>query len=90
MGSMGSSVFGLLPHAKPAQERIGVVAQPATGRQLVQLLGVAPTEDHVVGVEGVDHAFHRIGDVLLPLLLAQPLQPALAQVVLVGAFLNER
>jgi hypothetical protein len=40
--------IGFLPHSKPSKERVGVVAEPAAGGRLLQLLGVSSADDEVV------------------------------------------
>src|SRR5262245_9476889 len=76
-----------IPEPKPSQERIGVVARPAMGRQLFQFLHVTSPQDHVVGFEGGDQEGYYVRHILAPLLLAQPIQSANAHVILIGALL---
>jgi hypothetical protein len=52
--------IGLLPYAKPSEEGIGIVAQPATLGQLFQFLDVASPQNYVVGFEGGDQAGHHV------------------------------
>ena len=77
----------LLPQPKPSEERIGVVAGPATGRELFQFLHVASAQNDVVGFEGGDQAAHHVRDIAPPFLLALLLQSPNAHVILVGALL---
>src|SRR5262249_55623007 len=60
----------LVPHAKPATERIGIVAGPAMRRQRLELLDVASPDHGLVGLERRDQAFDHVGNVATPLLLA--------------------
>ena len=69
-----SSARRVLPQAEAADERVGVVAQPAALRQLLQFLRVPSPEDHVVREDRLDHPRRPELDVLLPLLPAQSLQ----------------
>src|SRR5262245_33578101 len=59
-----------LPKPKPSQERIGVVARPATGRQLFQFLHVTSPQDHIVGFEGGDQEGYYVRHIFAPLFLA--------------------
>ena len=47
VGSGSGALRRCLPEAKAVEEGVGVVAQPAAGRQLLELLGVASAEDDV-------------------------------------------
>src|SRR5262249_16922641 len=76
-----------LPKPKPSQERIGVVAFPATWRQLFQLLHVTSPQDHIVGLEGGDQEGYHVRYILRPLLLSSPIQSANAHIILIGALL---
>lgn len=71
-GSRRRSALRVLPQAKPAQERISVVARSATWRQLFQFLSVASANHHLIGVESSDQAFNPILHMALPFLSAKP------------------
>ena len=78
---------GVLPHEESAPERIRVVAQPATGRQLLEYLSVAAAEHNIVGLERGDQSVNHVKNVLPPLFLASLLQSALADIVLISGLL---
>src|SRR5262249_33154540 len=58
------------PEPKPSQERIGVVARPATWRQLFQLLHVTSPQNYIVGFEGGDQEGYYVRHIFAPLLVA--------------------
>jgi hypothetical protein len=68
-----SDLAFFLPKPKPSQERIGVVASPAMGRQLFQFLHVTSAQDHIVGFEGGDQEGYYVRYILAPLFLASPI-----------------
>src|SRR2546425_5823146 len=70
MGRCGRKdpITGLFPQAKPSEERIGVVARPASLRQLFQFFEVASSQNYVVGLEGGDQAGNHIRDMASPFL----------------------
>src|SRR5689334_21110314 len=75
----------LLPEAQAADDGVAVVAGLGVRRQAQQLLGVAAAQHDVVHDKCRLEARDHILDEALPLLATQPPQPALAEVVLVGA-----
>src|SRR2546430_3177612 len=77
-------ITGLLPQAKPSEERIGVVARPASSRQFFQFLDVASSQNYVIGLEGGNQAGNHVRDMSPPLLFAPLLQSSKAYVILVG------
>src|SRR5262249_54829196 len=77
----------VLPQPEPSHEGVGVVAGPAAGGQLLQLLDVPAPEHDIVGLEGCGQAGHHVRDVATPLLLAPLFQAAPSDVVLLGALL---
>jgi len=74
-----------LPQAKPAEERVRVVPDSATRRQLVQLVDVTAPENDVLGLERGDQTTDRVGDVTPPLREPVLLQPAQSDVRLEGS-----
>src|SRR5262245_20641371 len=74
----------LLPHPEPAQERVAVAAEPRAGRHAFEELDVSAAEHHVVHLERGAQALDHVLDAAPPLPAAPGLQPALADVVLVG------
>jgi hypothetical protein len=76
-------MIGIIPEAKTSDERVGIVAYSARRRQFFQFLGIASAENHIVRVEGVDKPRYAIRHIASPFLLAQPLDSAEANVILV-------
>src|ERR1051325_11054206 len=72
----------LFPQAKAPQEGVGVISCAATGWQRFHLVSVPPAETHILGFQGGDQTFHRVSDVVPPLLLAVLLQASSAHVIL--------
>src|SRR5271166_4977083 len=72
--SMKSLAF-LLPQPRAADERIVVVAGTCAGRELIEFLGVAAAEHHVLHLQGLLQARHHVENRLVPFLLAQPPHP---------------
>ena len=72
------------PDPEAALEGARVAADPGLGRQLLQVLHVAATEHDLVDLEGVAQLRHDLGDELAPALLAQTVEAALAEEVLVA------
>jgi hypothetical protein len=77
-------ITGLLPQAKPSEERIGVLARPASARQLFQFFAVTSPQNYVVGLEAGDQAgnYLRLGTISPGLQRATaPLSAALLDVI---------
>src|SRR6185437_8871416 len=77
----------VLPHEESAPEGIGVVALPASRRQLLQQSDVASAEHNIVGLERGGQPVNHVKNVLAPLFLAEPLESPLADIVLVRGLL---
>src|SRR5215469_8368421 len=75
-----------LPHTKPAFECIRVVARSAQRWHFFQLLGVSAPKHDVVGFECCHQTFDNFFDVLSPGLLAELLESAEPDIVLVRSF----
>src|SRR5262249_32584420 len=74
----------LFPEPKAAQKRVGVVANPATFGDLLQVFDLAAAEYDVVGMNRVNEAGNQPFNVLPPYFFAQPFARADSNVVLVG------
>ncbi len=61
-------ITGLLPQAKPSEERIGVIARPASAGQLFQLFDVTSSQNCVIGLEGGDQTRNHVRDMTPPFL----------------------
>src|SRR5450759_2358221 len=75
----------IAPQAKAAGERLRVVADADARRQLAQEFRIAATDDDLFHLERGLEPQHHVAHGAAPLLLAEPLQSALANVLLVGA-----
>src|SRR5439155_26092924 len=69
-GSGKNPITGPPPQAQPSEKGIGVVARPASSRQLFQLFDIASSQNYVVGLEGGNQSGHYVRDMTPPLLLA--------------------
>ena len=87
-GGAGHASQRLLPEAKSAKERVGVVARPAACGQFFELFDVASAENHVVRLKRGDKPLDDIRDELPPFLSAIFLQPAKSHVILVRGLLD--
>src|SRR6185503_16915293 len=56
------------PQAKSANEGIGIVANPATGRQILEMSGIASAQYDVVQLKGGNQPVHAERDVFPPFL----------------------
>lgn len=72
-----------LPELESSYKRVGVISYPATRRNLLQLLNIAPAQYHVVRFESGDHASHHVLDMVPPLFLAVLFQSGESDVALV-------
>lgn len=70
-----------IPHAKPADERVGVGTLTRSGWNLLQLLDVAASQHDVVGRRRRLQILHDVRHGDRPLLLAEALEPAETQIV---------
>src|SRR5258706_731804 len=84
-GSSPDASIARLPQAEATPEGVVVVAEPGARRKLLEQLGVAATEHDVVGFERGFELLDDVRHVATPLLLAQALQPAEPDIILVGA-----
>src|SRR5438132_2630997 len=75
-----------IPEPKAAEERIRVVAEAATGRELVELFSVAAAEYDVVGLERNRERGDDFVHVSTPALLAATLERGFTDVLLEGRF----
>lgn len=74
-----------LPETKHPEEGVGIATEPATGREFLQLPGVASSKDDIVGMEGFAQTFNGKEHMALPFFLSQLVQPAPAYVIFQGA-----
>src|SRR5437588_304158 len=74
----------IFPEPEAAQKSVHVVAEPAARRQALELLGIAAPNDDAVGHQGSLQTGDDVLDCRLPLLLAQPFQPAQPDEILEG------
>src|SRR5438105_5066078 len=81
--ALASEALRVLPQPEPADKRIGVIDHPRARRQLVQQFGVATPEHQIVRLQRRHQIPDDLKDIAPPLLLAQPLQPAQTDKVLV-------
>src|SRR3954471_23362959 len=71
-----------VPHPATAGERIAIVSRFDSGRQLVELLGVAAAEHNVIGDEGKLQLAKAEENVPHPFLFSKAREPGFAQVSL--------
>src|SRR3989442_2350724 len=71
-----------VPEAEAAEERVGVVAEPAAGREPPELRRIPATNDDVVRIERRPQALRHVEHALAPARLAMTLEPPDADVVL--------
>jgi hypothetical protein len=76
-----------LPDAKSADKDIGVIARAATWREILQFLDVSSPENDVVRLESGDQQGNHVRDMSPPPLLAEPIEPAFADVVFLAPLL---
>src|SRR5512143_834125 len=76
---------GIVPQREAAGERIRVVAAATIRRQLRELADVAATDQYFVGLESSAQTLDHGKDMPRPFVLPAPLEPTIADVVLVGA-----
>src|SRR5262249_27911096 len=79
--SIGRGVF---PEAKPAEERVIVVASTTSRRKFLQPFHVAAPEHNILRFERRDKLRYYVGDVALPTSLPPLLQSALSHIFLIG------
>jgi len=78
-----SSTF--VPQPRPADERMGIVAETGAVWERSELLGVASTQHDAIGYKGGFQTSHDIIDRVAPLLLAESLKSATPDIVLKGS-----
>src|ERR1700686_5499624 len=83
MGRLGRVV----PHAKAADECVGIVAGPTSSWQLVHVDDVATTYYDIFGLKCRDQTFDHVFHEIAPAFLAEALEAQVAHVIFVGAFL---
>src|SRR5262249_52025653 len=76
--------LGFLPKPKSSDERIGVVANPATRRQSFEILDVSSSQNHIFRFERGNETGYNVPDRLLPFLIAQPSASRDSEVVFKG------
>src|SRR4051794_32959598 len=76
----------LLPQPKPAKERIRIPPQPRLGRQLLELPGIAASEDDVVRLECRNQSLNDIVDIALPPFPAVAFESGGSDEILEGLF----
>src|SRR5579863_4331416 len=76
---------GVTPYPKSSEKREVIAAETGVFGEPLQLARVAAPDDHVVGFQHAAQPLHDIGHAPAPLLEAQSLQSALADIVFVGA-----
>src|SRR5258708_2886127 len=76
-----------VPHAKSADEGVGIVAGPTSSWQLVHVNDVATTYYNVLGLKCRDQTFDHVFHELTPAFLAEAVEAQVAHVIFEGAFL---
>lgn len=76
----------LLPEFESSRESVGVVSYPATRRNFLQLLNIAPAQNNVVGFKRCDHAGYHVLDMSPPFFLAVLFQSRESHITLVRSF----
>src|SRR5665213_3115502 len=79
-----SRTGGAFPKPEAAGERVSVGATAGTRRKILELLDVAAAQDDILGLQGEFKKLRDLEDLAPPPLLAEPLETAPAEVVLVG------
>ena len=87
MGRRRSGSRSGFPHEKSASESIRVITQPAPRRQVVEYLGVAATENDIVGLESRNESINHIKDVLPPPFFSQSVEASRTNIVLISGLL---
>src|SRR5690349_2380403 len=77
----------MLPQAQASRERMRIVAQPATLRELPQFFGAATAQYDLVGVNSGHESFHDVHDMSAPPLFSERFHTASSDVPLIGASL---
>src|SRR5689334_6007349 len=72
--------FRILPESEPSRERVCIVAQTATLRELSQFPGAAPSQDDLVRVNRRHESFHHIDDMTAPSFFPKPFHTALPDI----------
>jgi hypothetical protein len=67
------------PKSETADECVGIVSLAAAAGQFLELFHVSAAKHDSVWLQGSGQAFHHIGHILSPLLLAETFQTANAQ-----------
>src|SRR6266853_2097494 len=74
-----------VPHTKSADKGIGIVASPASFRQLIQVHEISAADDYILGFGGRDQSFDHILCELPPALFTDAFEAPVANVIFIGA-----
>ena len=83
-------VAGRVPEAESTEEGVGIVAQTAVARKLLQFFGVATAEHDFIRFQRGHQTPHDVGYITAPFLFSAFFQTAYPNIVLVSCLLIGR